>query len=137
MTALYVYDIINPMNILNGKWLYNPAWSLDDDTEESIWQDSSISMKAKGLFGYMRNKPSNWDFSCKRISGEMRDSVDAVQTAMKELEGFGYLDRVKLGSGRLIHTISASPYIGIEPEIEKSSLDRYDIIMHVEDSLYS
>jgi hypothetical protein len=56
---------------------------------------------------------------------------------MKELEGFGYLDRVKLGSGRLIHTISSSPYIGIEPEIEKSSLDRYDIIMNVEDSLYS
>jgi hypothetical protein len=56
---------------------------------------------------------------------------------MKELEGFGYLDRVKLGSGRLVHTISSSPYIGIEPKIEKSSLDRYDIIMHVEDSLYS
>ena len=94
-------------------------------------------MEAKGLFGDMLNKPSTGDFSCKRISGEMRDSIDAVQTAMKELEGFGYLDRVKLGSGRLIHTISSSPYIGIEPEIEKSSLDRYGIIMHVEDSLYS
>lgn len=125
-------------DILKGKWLYNPAWSIDDDnTEEPIWNDPHVSLKAKGLFGYMKTKPANWDFSCKRISGEMRDSVDAVQTAMKELEGFGYLDRVKLGSGRLIHTISSSPYIGIEPEIEKSSLDRYDIIMHIEDSLYS
>jgi len=68
---------------------------------------------------------------------EMRDSVDAIRAAMKELEGFGYLDRVKLGSGRLVHTISPSPYIGIEPKIEKSSLDSYEIIMHVEDSLYS
>jgi hypothetical protein len=128
---------MNTMNILNGKWLYNPAWSLDDDTEESIWQDSEISMKAKGLFGYMRSKPSNWDFSCKRIAEEMRDSMKPIQLAMKELEEFGYLNRHKLGNGRLAHTISASPYIGIEPEIERSSLDRYDIIMHVEDSLYS
>jgi hypothetical protein len=94
-------------------------------------------MKAKGLFGYMKTKPANWDFSCKRISMEMRDSVDAIRAAMKELERFGYLDRIKLGSGRLVHTISSSPYIGIEPKIEKSSLDSYEIIMHVEDSLYS
>ena len=126
------------MDILKGKWLYNPAWMLDDDsTDESIWHDSAISMKAKGLFGYMKTKPANWDFSCKRISMEMRDSVDAIRAAMKELEGFGYLDRVKLGSGRLVHTISSSPYIGIEPKIERSSLDSYEIIMHVEDSLYT
>ena len=125
------------MNILNGKWLYNPAWSLDDDTEESIWQDSEISMKAKGLFGYMRNKPSNWDFSCKRISEEMRDSMKPIQLAMKELEGRGYLSRHKLGNGRLTHTTSASPYIGVEPRIERSPLDGYDILMNVEDSLYS
>ena len=118
------------------RWSYNPEWIINDDHAEAIWRDSSISMKAKGLFAYMKTKPFNWDFSCKRIASEMRDSVDAVQTAMKELEGFGYLNRMKLGSGRLNHTLSASPYIGIEPEIEKSELDRWDIIMHVEDSLY-
>ena len=125
-------------DILNSTWAYNPAWSIDDDeTHEPIWSDSYASMKAKGLFGYMKTKPANWDFSCKRISLDMKDSVDAVQSAMRELEGRGYLNRKKLGNGRLTHRLSFSPYIGIEPKIEKSLLDGYDIIMHVEDSIYS
>ena len=123
-------------SLLDNTWLYNPAWLLDDDQEEAIWRDSSVSLKAKGLFAYMKTKPPLWDFSCKRIASEMRDSVDAVQTAMKELEDFGYLNRMKLGSGRLNHTLSASPYIGVEPQFDKSPLDRYNVIMHVEDSLY-
>jgi len=117
------------------EWRYNPAWLLDDDHEESIWRDSNITMKAKGLFAYMKTKPPLWDFSCKRIASEMRDSLNTVQAAMKELEDFGYLNRMKLGSGRLNHTLSAAPYIGIEPEIGRSPLDGCIIIMHVEDSL--
>jgi len=125
-------------DILNTEWRYNPAWSIDDsDTDESIWADPVVSMKAKGLFGYMRSKPANWDFSCKRIAGDMRDSTKPIQLAMKELEGRGYLSRHKLGNGRLTHTISASPYVGVEPKIEKSPIDIYDILMDVEDSLYS
>jgi hypothetical protein len=120
----------------NTRWSYNPEWQLDDDQEEAIWRDSSVSMKAKGLFAYMKTKPPQWDFSCKRISAEMRDSIDAVQTAMRELESFGYLNRIKLGSGRLIHILSASPYIGIEPQIEPSENSKCEVIMHVEDSLY-
>jgi hypothetical protein len=118
------------------RWNYNPEWLLDDDHAEAIWRDSSITMKAKGLFAYMKTKPYNWDFSCKRIASEMRDSLNTVQNAMKELEDFGYLNRMKLGSGRLIHTLSAAPYIGVEPQFEKSPLERFNVIMHVEDSLY-
>ena len=125
-------------DILKSNWLYNPAWSLDDDdTYETIWEDPSVSMKAKGLFGYVRTKPSNWDFSCKRIAVDMRDSTKPIQLAMKELEGRGYLSRRKRADGRLTHTVSPAPYIGIEPKIEKSSIDGYDVIMHVEDSLYA
>ena len=139
MTGIDFCGIIWTMrDILKGKWLYNPAWSIDDsDTDESIWADSAVSMKAKGLFGYMRSKPANWDFSCKRIAGDMRDSTKPIQLAMKELEGRGYLSRHKLGNGRLTHTTSASPYIGVEPRIERSHLEGHDIIMHVEDSLYA
>ena len=37
-------------DILKGKWLYNPAWSIDDDnTEEPIWNDPYVSLKAKGV----------------------------------------------------------------------------------------
>ena len=125
-------------DILKSNWLYNPAWSLDDDdTDVPIWNDPYVSMKAKGLFGYMRSKPANWDFSCKRIAGEMRDSTKPIQLAMKELEGRGYLSRRKRADGRLTHTVSHAPYIGIEPKIEKSPMEGHEVIMHVEDSLYA
>ena len=66
----------------------------------------------------------------------MRDSVDAVQSAMRELEGRGYLNRQKLGNGRLTHTVSFSPYIGIGPRMERSPLEGAEILMNPEDSLY-
>jgi hypothetical protein len=67
----------------------------------------------------------------------MRDAVKSVVSAMKELENLGYLNRLKLGNGRLLHDISGNAYVGIEPKIEPSPLARHDIIMHVEDSLYT
>lgn len=118
------------------RWLYNPEWSLEDDEHQAIWQDDRLTMKSKGLFGYMNTKPSCYDFACKRISNEMRDAVDSVKSAMKELETFGYLNRTKLGNGRVIHDLSGNAYVGIEPKIERSSIDRYDVLMVVEDSLY-
>ena len=125
-------------SLLNGKtkWRYNPAWSLEDDEHQAIWQDDRLTMKSKGLFGYMSTKPSCYDFACKRISNEMRDAVKSVVSAMKELETFGYLNRTKLGNGRVIHDLSGNAYVGIEPKIEPSPLERCNIIMHVEDPLY-
>lgn len=126
-------------SLLNNKtkWRYNPAWAFADDESQTIWHDDRLSMKAKGLFGYMNTKPSTYDFACKRIANDMRDAVKSVVSAMKELENLGYLNRLKLGNGRLLHDISGNAYVGIEPKIEPSPLARHDIIMHVEDSLYT
>ena len=124
------------MRILNTRWSYNPTWSLEDDERQGIWQDDRLSMKAKGLFGYMKTKPSNYDFACKRISNDMRDSMNTIKSAMRELEQFGYLNRMKLGNGRLLHSFSGDAYVGIEPKVERSSIDRYEVLMVVEDSLY-
>ena len=125
-------------SLLNDKtkWRYNPAWAFDDDDSQAIWHDDRLSMKAKGLFGYMNTKPTTYDFACKRIANDMRDSVPTVKSAMRELENLGYLNRLKLGNGRLLHDISGNAYVGIEPKIEPSPIARHDIIMHVEDSLY-
>ena len=126
-------------SLLNNKtkWRYNPTWAFADDEGQAIWHDDRLSMKAKGLFGYMNTKPSTYDFACKRIANDMRDAVKSVVSAMKELENLGYLNRLKLGNGRLLHDISGNAYVGIEPKIEPSPLARHDIIMNVEDSLYT
>ena len=123
-------------SLLDTKWCYNPAWGLDDDEHQAIWQDDRLTMKSKGLFGYMKTKKSNYDFACARIAKDMRDAVDSVKSAMRELETFGYLNRTKLGNGRVVHDLSGNAYVGIEPKLEKSPLDRYNVLMHAEDSLY-
>ena len=91
--------------------------------EEGIWRDDRLSLKAKGIWAYMKSKPGNWDFSAKRIATESRDETKSVQRGMKELEECGYLSKRKLGNGRVHYTLVTESYIGVEPRLDKSSLD--------------
>ena len=104
------------------EWRYNPEWSLMEE-EEAIWRDDRLSLKAKGIWAYMKSKPGNWDFSAKRIATESRDETKSVQRGMKELEECGYLSKRKLGNGRVHYTLVPESYVGIEPRLDKSSLD--------------
>ena len=90
---------------------------------EEIWGDDCLSLKAKGIWAYMKSKPANWDFSAKRIAADNKDETKSVQRGMKELEKCGYLSKKKLSNGRVHYTFSPESYIGIEPRIDKSSLD--------------
>ena len=90
---------------------------------EEIWGDDRLSLKAKGIWAYMKSKPANWDFSAKRIAADNKDETKSVQRGMKELEKCGYLSKKKLSNGRVHYTLSPESYIGIEPRIDKSSLD--------------
>lgn len=105
----------------NVEWRYNAKWDLGDNIE-TIWGDERLSLKAKGVWGYMRSKPPMWDFSASRMANESLDARKAVLGAMKELERFGYLSRSKLGNGRVVYVLSANSYIGVEPEVVKSPL---------------
>lgn len=60
-----------------------------------LLNDSSISLKAKGLYTYLQSKPDDWDFSGHRIKNDSSDGRDGVYSALKELEEAGYLRRVK------------------------------------------
>lgn len=118
------------------EWSYNPAWSLADDKEAAIWKDCRLSLKAKGVWSYMRAKPSNWDFCAKRIANDCKDERKSIQRAMKELEEFGYLSRKKMGNGRVRCKLGADPYVGVEPEIARSPFDGFEVNMEVGESLY-
>lgn len=74
-----------------------------------IWDDPSISAKAKGVWAYMRSRPHGWDFSALRIAQAMKDGRNAVLGAMKELEVAGYLFRERLKSRRVVYTLCSKP----------------------------
>ena len=52
-----------------------------------------LSLKAKGLLSQMLSLPENWDYTLKGLSQINRESVEAIRTAVLELETAGYITR--------------------------------------------
>lgn len=56
-------------------------------------RNKGLSLKAKGLLSQMLSLPENWDYTLKGLSHINRESVDAIRTAVLELETAGYIIR--------------------------------------------
>ena len=52
-----------------------------------------LTLKAKGLLSLMLSLPENWDYTLKGLSCICRENVDAIRTAVWELEKAGYITR--------------------------------------------
>lgn len=65
-------------------------------TPNELLNNSNISLKVKGLYGYLQSKPDGWKFSEPRIRKQMREGRDAIQNTLKELEELGYLQRISV-----------------------------------------
>ncbi len=89
--------------------------------KNTILADKNLSLKAKGLYGLIYSKPENWDFAVERLAKESRDNFDGTNNAVKELETFGYLERVKRPDGR------KDWHIHIEPTREKPKLGKTQV----------
>ena len=64
-------------------------------TPNALLYNSNISLRAKGLFAYIQGKPDKWNFSAERIALECKEGLQSVRSALRELETFGYLRRLK------------------------------------------
>jgi len=80
---------------------------------QSVLYSRTLSLKAKGLFGYMQSKPDGWDFSADRIALECKEAREAIQSALHELECAGLLTRTKYkderGQWQWQHELSENP----------------------------
>ncbi len=56
-------------------------------------KNPALSLKAKGLLSQMLSLPDNWDYSLKGLSKINKESIDAIRTAVWELEKAGYIVR--------------------------------------------
>ena len=91
-------------------------------------RNREMSLKAKGLLSQMLSLPDTWDYSLEGLSRINREGIDAIRTAIQELERFGYLERkrVRDAQGRLTGT----EYIVHERSVKRyarrraSALDR-------------
>lgn len=56
-------------------------------------RNKSITLKAKGLLSQMLSLPEDWDYTLAGLSHINRESIDAIRTAVWELEKAGYITR--------------------------------------------
>lgn len=66
-------------------------------------RDGRLSLKALGLLVKMLSLPDCWEFSEAGLVAIVKDGQSSVRSALKELEGFGYLVRTmeRDGNGRM------------------------------------
>lgn len=72
-------------------------------TPNSLLNNNKISLKAKGLYGYIQSKPNNWSFSVRNIASQLKEGISSINAGLKELEKFGYLNRVKYQDDKTGH----------------------------------
>ena len=56
-------------------------------------RNKELTLKAKGLLSQMLSLPENWDYTLKGLSHINKESIDAIRTAVWELERAGYITR--------------------------------------------
>ena len=88
-------------------------------------RNKELSLKAKGLLSQMLSLPEDWDYTLAGLSYINRESIDAIRTAVWELEKAGYITRrqgrdEKGKMTAIEYTIYEQPQ---PPELEKPILE--------------
>lgn len=89
-------------------------------------RNKELTLKAKGLLSQMLSLPEDWDFTLAGLSYINRESIDAIRTAVWELEKAGYITRQqgRDDKGKMTaieYTIYEQPQI--PPGLEKPILE--------------
>ncbi|MFD9441874.1 hypothetical protein ACFWBR_27490 [Streptomyces sp. NPDC060006] len=80
----------------------------------SLFRDSRLSYKAKGIFGFISTHEDGWQVTVAGLVRSGPDGRDAVRTGLQELETHGYLIRERLRRttgtlGEIVYSITDQP----------------------------
>lgn len=53
--------------------------------------DTTITLKAKGLYCFMFSKPDKWNFTIRSMEKQLKDGKQSIMSSMKELKSAGWL----------------------------------------------
>ena len=95
-------------------------------------RNRELSLKAKGLLSQMLSLPEDWDYTLAGLSHINRESIDAIRTAVWELEKAGYIRRSQSRDtngkmAEMIYTIYEQPVLenptSVKPVLENPTSD--------------
>ena len=95
-------------------------------------RNKNLSLRAKGLLSVMLSLPEEWDYTLKGLAHISKEGVDAIRSAIKELEKFGYIERHRKRNKKgqlktseyIIHELPILPEPKhTEPILENPTLD--------------
>lgn len=86
--------------------------------DKTIFEDSSVSWKAKGLMGYLLSRPDDWTVRMGDLIKRSTDGITSVRTAILELERHGYITRFRERdeSGRFLRYVCEVHEVPVPPE---------------------
>ena len=69
-------------------------------------RNANLSLKAKGLLSMILSLPEEWNYTTRGLASICKEGVDAIGSALKELETAGYIVRRQLrgANGRITDT---------------------------------
>lgn len=90
--------------------------------KNNIFREKGLSLKAKGLLALVISLKDDWQFNIEGLSKLSSDKKYSVETALKELEKYGYLKREKIrdkGKFSVEYTFYEVPYTQTATEKSK------------------
>ena len=95
-------------------------------------KDRGLSLKAKGLLSMILSLPDEWNYTLRGLAAISKEGVDAIGSAVRELEKAGYIIRRQLrgANGRISdteYTIYEQPYKAVQDnpsDVEVSNLNK-------------
>lgn len=97
------------------------------------------------MYAYIQSKPEDWQFSVRNITSQLQEGVDAVSSAVKELEDYGVLTRTKYQNDKghwcveyqlMENPIQGKPVQGKPPNISKQELSKKEL-SNKEETIYT
>lgn len=70
-----------------------------------------LSCKAKTVYCYLISRPDDWKFYTKEIVKNMKETINTVESAIKELIAFGWIEKEQIRvNGRFSHSVYSLYY---------------------------
>ena len=95
-----------------------------------LLRDPRLTLKAKGLMAILLGLPDGWEYSISGLSSITGAGKDAIRSALKEMEGAGYLTREQqahgeggkfAGSVYTVREVSISPLAGFPTTVNPTT----------------